>query len=175
MLRLIPKERFEDKCKGRKPDHKIWIRLEENISWPFFEIPESNSWFLYIEELGMGLVFGEIPSDYKIDYSDWKLEKIGEKPNPNYILNIMKSCVYLKDEFYEVVGVGEWKITNSRFEYPITFSIKVFGSFYLQTAIGYEEKLKVPMNKTEIRMKDKLIEHLGNGLRGNSEEGSGGS
>jgi hypothetical protein len=175
MLHLVTKERFEEWCKGKQPTQKIDLVLEENIEWPYFEIPETDSWLLYVKELRIGLVFGTVPSDFTISYDDWKLEKIGEKPNTKYILNIMKACVYLNDDFYKVAGIGEWRITNTRFPYTTDFSIKICGDYYHSTAIGYEEKLKTPIDKAEIRIKDKLIEHVGNGLRGNNKEGSRGS
>jgi hypothetical protein len=175
MLHLVTKERFEEWCKGKQPTQKIDLVLEENIEWPYFEIPETDSWLLYVKELRIGLVFGTVPSDLAISYDDLKLEKSGEKPNPKYILNIMKACEYLNDYFYKVAGVGEWRITNTRFPYTTDFSIKICGDYYHSTAIGYEEKLKTPIDKAEIRIKDKLIEHVGNGLRGNNKEGSRGS
>jgi hypothetical protein len=71
------------------------------------------------------------------------------------------------------VEAGEWKLTNTRFPYSQDFSIKICGScYYHQTAIGYEEKLKTPIDKTEIRLKDKLIEHVGYGIRGYNKNSS---
>ena len=172
MLHLVPKERFESYCLGKRPDYQIDLNLEDNIEWPYFEIPELKSWLIYLKELKLGLVFGNIPTNFDLDFSDWKLEKIGEKPNPKFILNIMKSCVYIKDDFYKVVEVGEWKLTNTRFQYSTNFSIKTSGDYYISTAIGYDEKLKIPIDKLEIKLKDKLIEHIGNGLRGNNKESS---
>ena len=175
MLHLVPKERFEEQCKGKMPDSRINLKLGERIEWPYFEIPETGSWLLYMKELGVGLIFGVTPTNLEISYDDWKLEKIGEKPNPKFILNIMKACVYLEDDFYKVVEAGEWRLTNTRFPYTTDFSIKVCGDYYHQTAIGYEEKLKIPIDKLEIRLKDKLIEHLGNGIRANNKESGRGS
>ena len=172
MLHLVTKERFEEWCKGKKPNHTIRKKLDEHLEWPYYEIPETDSWLLYLEELGLCLVFGEVPTDYSITFEDWKLEQIGEKPNPKYILNIMKACVYLDDDFYKKVGTGEWKITNTRFPYSIDFSIKICGDYYHQTAIGYEEKLRTPIDKAEIRLKDKLIEHVGYGIRGYNKNSS---
>lgn len=173
MLHLVPKERFENYCKGKKPTHRIDLTLGEDIEWPYYEIPESGSWLIYMKELGIGLIFGEVIPDFNIDYSDWLLEKIGDKPNKKYILNVMKSCVFLDSDFYQTVESGEWKITNTRFSYNITFSIKVCGYiYYPSTSIGYEEKLKVPIDKLEIRAKDKLIEHICYGIRGNNKKSS---
>lgn len=173
MLHLIPKERFESHCKGKKPTHQINLKLGDGIEWPYYEMPEIGSWLIYLEELGIGLIFGEVPTTFDIDYSDWTLDKIGEKPNKKYILNIMKMCLFLNSEFYKTVEPGEWKISNTRFPYSFEFSIKKCGyNFYPTTAIGYEEKLKIPIDKLEIRMKDKLIEHICYGIRGNNKEGS---
>ena len=172
MLHLVTKERFEEWCKGKKPNHTIRKKLDEHLEWSYYEIPETDSWLLYLEELGLCLVFGEVPTDYSVTFEDWRLEQIGKKPNPKYILNIMKACVYLDDEFYKKVGTGEWRITNTRFPYSLDFSIKVCGSYYHQTAIGYEEKLKTPIDKAEIRLKDKLIEHISYGIRGYNKNSS---
>ena len=172
MLHLVTKERFEEWCKGKKPNHTIKKKLNEHLEWPYYEIPETDSWLLYLEELGLCLVFGEVPADYSVTFEDWRLEQIGEKPNPKYILNIMKACVYLDDDFYKKVGTGEWKITNTRFPYSIDFSIKICGDYYQRTAIGYEEKLKTPIDKAEIRLKDKLIESIGYGIRGYNKNSS---
>jgi hypothetical protein len=84
----------------------------------------------------------------------------------------MKACVYLRDDFYKTVGAGEWRITNTRFLYSQDFSIKVCGSYFHQAAIGYEEKLKTPIDKAEIRLKDKLIEHVSYGIRGYNKNSS---
>ena len=174
MLHLIPKERFEKACKGKRPDHRIELDLEDS-GWPYYEIPELESWLIYIPELKTGLIFGEVPSDLGIVYDDWEITKISEKPNPKYILNTMKSCVYIKEDFYKICETGEWKITNLRFPFDLTFSIKISGSYFKQTAIGYEEKLKIPINKTEIRLIDKLIEYVGYGLRKDNKKSSVGS
>lgn len=171
MLRLIPRERFESINKGKQPDHRMKLDLED-IEWPYYEIPETNSWLIYLKELKLGLVFGEVPEDTEISYDDWKLEKIGDRPNPKFILNIMKSCVFIDNEFYKTVEAGEWLITNTRYEFPISFSIKVCGTYFKETAIGYDEKLKIPLDKAELRLKDKLIENIGYGLRGNSKKSS---
>jgi hypothetical protein len=78
----------------------------------------------------------------------------------------------LDDDFYKKVGTGERRITNTRFPFTQDFSIKVCGDYYHQTAIGYEDKLKTPINKAEIRLKDKLIEHVGYGIRGYNKNSS---
>ena len=172
MLHLVTKERFEEWCKGKKPNHTIRKKLDEHFEWHYYEIQETDSWLLYFEELGRCFVFGEVPTDYSVTFEDWRLEQIGEKPNPKYILNIMKACVYLDDDFYKKVGTGEWKITNTRFLYSIDFSIKICGNYYHQTAIGYEEKLRTPINKAEIRLKNTLIESIKDGIRGYNKNSS---
>jgi len=172
MLHLVTKERFEEACKGKKPNQSLKKRLNDYFEWPYYEIPETGSWLLYFEELGLCLIFGEEPVTYEVTFEDWNLTKIGEKSNPKYILNIMKSCVYLEDDFYTKVGAGEWRIENTRFPCTIDFSIKVCGTYYHQTAIGYEEKLKTPIDKAEIILKDKLIECISYGIRGYNKDSS---
>jgi len=164
MLHLVSKEKFESNCLGKEPTKRVVIRLGE-IEWPYYEIPETGSWLLYFNELGIGLVFGEVDK-LELDFSDWKLTKVSDKPSKKYILNIMKTCVNIGSGFEKICDTGDWLIENNRTGDKIEFTIKVSGpNYYRLIAIGYPEKLEIPINEGKVKLKDKLIETIGYGLR----------
>ena len=164
MLHLVSKERFESECLGKEPSGKVVINLNK-IKWPYYEIPETGSWLLYLHELGIGLVFGEVDK-LELDFSDWKLTKVSDKPSKKYILNVMKACVNISSDFEKVCDTGDWLIENNRTGDRIEFTIKIAGTEYYRTvSIGYPEKLEIPMDESKIKLKDKLIESVGYGLR----------
>jgi hypothetical protein len=166
MLHLIDKTRFEKTCLGKSPDKKIQINL--NIVWPYFEL-DNGSYLLYIGELGIGLIFGEPEENLNIDYSDWTLKKKSNEIDKRYILNIMKKHCFLDHDFWKTCEKGTWELKNSRTGETIEFAIKVGGSdYYKITSIGYEEKLRTPIDVFELKLKDKFIQNICYGLRGNN-------
>jgi len=168
MLHLVDKERFESCCLGKEPIQRIDGKLDRNIKWPYFEIPEDSVYVLYLYELEVFLVFGKSSiSESKvmegITFDDWKLLKISDKPDSRYILNLMKKCSYLSENFN--CEAGSWKLENTRTNKIIEFSVKISGNYFKSSYIGYPEKLRIPINESEIIVIDKLIDTVYNGIR----------
>lgn len=169
MIRLSTRSRFEAACMGNQPSKVIeYSDLELPYDWPYYEI-EGKGWLLNLPSLNVVLLFGPEDTEIgKLDFSDWELIQLSNQPSKKYILNIMKAHCHLDYEFYKVVGTGSYLLRNNRTGEEIDFSIKTCGSsYYKSTAIGYPEKLEIPINKSVILEKDKLISTLCNGLRPN--------
>lgn len=146
------------------------IRKEIDLpwDWPYYET--DKGWMLVLHDLEKILVFGEVPSDMGLVWDDWTLTQVSARPDPKYILNVMKAHNHLRSEFHKVVGPGVWKLENNRTGEVIEFSIKHTGSYYKQAAIGYPEKLERPINTDKLYEKDKLIETICYGLRPDIKE-----
>ena len=165
MLHLVDKDRFNSVCLGKEPNQKIDGELN-NLVWPYYEIPKKSVYVLYVYELKIFLVFGENKvqeEDLEVTFDDWSLTKESDKPDPRYILNIMKSCSHLSGNFN--CDTGSWKLENTRTGKTIEFSVKISGDYFKSHYIGYPEKLKIPINESEIRTIDKLIDTVYNGIR----------
>ena len=170
MLRYISKTRFEEHCKGIKPIKTILIDSFD-CWWPYYELPEKESWAMYLSELSAFVVFGspEInENDLILDFSDWTLTQISKKPDPKYILNLMKMHCNLNYDFGKTCGTGIWELVNSRTGERFEFSIKKTKDYFESVGIGYPEKLEVPIDKVKIQIIDKFIEELCYGLRCNN-------
>ena len=168
MLRYVSKTRFEENCLGKKPIKTI--RLDSfQYKWPYYEIPEKESWVMYIVGINAFVVFGSSdigPSDLTVDFSDWNLNQISNKPDPRYILNLMKMYTNFDHDFGKVCSNGVWELVNSRTNERIEFSIKKSSDYFESVGIGYPEKLEIPLNETKIYTKNNFIEDLCYGLRG---------
>lgn len=178
MLHLVDKERFDVSCQGKRPRQRIDGTLEGNISWPYYEIPEKSIYILYLRELEVILVFGDTDiqdSDIQegITYDDWNLTKVSDRPDQKYILNLMKRCNHLSENFD--CESGSWKLENTRIGKTIEFSVKVSGTYYKSRCIGYLEKLEIPINESKTLIIDKLIDTVYYGIRKNSTKNNIGS
>lgn len=101
----------------------------------------------------------------EIDFSDWKLDKISDKPNKKYILNwYFKYYAYELESSDIEAESGEYKLSNQFLNYERVFSINSISRYswrkLKEIYICFEEKMKIPFDETKIINIDKFIRNF---------------
>lgn len=113
---------------------------------------------------------GEIDLGRDVDFSDWKLEKISDERNKNFIINQYKkhsSYFSYAVSWSDICGEnGEYKISNSRLGKEIVFSIYVEDNSYSKYYfMCFPEKAEEYVNIKKVNKIETTINLILNGIR----------